>query len=154
MKLTAKNIPGKNTWQKAGVVILAAYLVYMLAKGISRWVENYRYNQMLDDATRVPADPGSNNFAPIQYAAWADQLEIILQGFPFTDEDDIVAIIERLQDSTDWYKIHQAFGTRKISRWILGNFQGNLSQWMQRRLNEKEKEDVQNALDRIGVYLF
>jgi hypothetical protein len=146
MKLPKINIPdGKNL----ALVAIAILLMLYAARQIISYLQKVR--AAINVTPTV--NPVNLTYQSGQYDTWADQLESILQQWPTLDEDQIVKILQRLRTTDDWYELVRAFGIRKISRLILGNFEGNLIEWFSRRLSTKEMKKISDTLKGVGVYV-
>ncbi len=146
MKLPKINIPdGKNL----ALVAIAILLMLYAARQIISYLQKVRSANNVTPTV----NPVNLTYQSGQYDTWADQLESILQQWPTLDEDQIVKILQRLRTTDDWYELVRAFGIRKISRFVLGNFEGNLIEWFSRRLSTKEMKKISDTLKGIGVYV-
>lgn len=147
MKLPKINIPdGKNL----ALIAIAILLVLYAIKLILNYFSKIKAQKQLND---LPINPTNLSYQGEQYKIWADQMETILQQWPRLDEDQIIAIIKRLKTTDDYYEIQRKFGVRKISRFVLGTFEGNLNEWLIRRLSSKELKKVASELEKIGIFM-
>lgn len=112
----------------AGIAI-SGYLIY---QGIKKLMARSDSNRAVDAAnselsqtqkTDQPSYPDST------YLSWANQIENLLTGCDAnTNDAEVLDIITRLKNDTDWLKLVKAFGTREIKGCaFVANYQADLA---------------------------
>lgn len=146
MNLSRLKIPdGKNL----ALVAIALLLLLFALKQVLAYVQRLRAQHVIQQSV----NPLNLSFGQGQYKIWADLLQGMLESWPFVDEDQIVTLLQRLKTPDDYHELVRVFGVRKITRYVLGNFEGNLNEWFARRLSEKEIRKLRAVLEQIGIYI-
>lgn len=133
---------------------LIIILIVILVLGVGAFLyfkkptDQQALNNEIDNETNNGEKP---TFTDMEFRSLADRVEGILASFNI-DEDAFFAILQKLKSRIDWLKLSQAFGTRTITQnWTTSLDSGDLSAWINDRLDAGEVETAAEILTKINV---
>jgi len=144
---TAIKMPYESAIKYAFILIIVIIAVVFLSKIIKAIAGSGEL-----DTAKKQIDNNQLTYNLADYERFANQLEQAFKGWG-TTEDTVVRIIKKMRNSSDYYKLVQVFGTRKIGQIAWTKTEGTLTTHLEYELddNPKEKQLVYSWLNSIGI---
>lgn len=125
------------------LVIIGVIILNKIAKALSSNSEIKQGNKEINKYEL--------SWSNADFERFANQLEDAFNGWGTKDEI-VVRVIKKLNNSSDWYALSNAFGVREIDRAVFGKIEGNLTELLQHDLEDNDEYDeIYDHLNQIGV---
>lgn len=126
------------------ITIIAVIIYFVLTK-----------KKVKDDYVRDNEEdisPNELSFSEAEFKNIANQIEEALFDY-WVVESQIMLNLKKLKNKSDWAKLVSIFGVRQIDGWNISTSldKGNLSEWLNDRLDAGEIRQVSEILQKIGV---
>lgn len=131
------------------MIAAAIFLAYILYRVITRLAEPKPTNEnqidSAEDEVKQLAQSGQvTHYTTSQMAGFADKLYKAMDG-QGTDEEQIGAVFNYMQNKADVLQLIKAFGIREYEDPFFVSYDYNLTQWLNEELDEDEIEEYINA---------
>lgn len=142
-----------------GTVIVAGVLLIVfrkqlrsLGKNLRQKRENWDINQELRDEDK---EGGEQTFPDSWYADQANALQALFEGCGVYVDENIVNIMKKLKNNTDYLLLKKKFGVRKFDgcnwEFNFGWDEGNLVQSLNGELSYDEIKEINDHFSSVGI---